>query len=455
MRKIFLTTISALALFCGTAGAQTPEKNSVLETMVVGAAASLQAGDMETASKHLEYLDRHFPGNDAVNYYLGICYAAKGKLPEAEARMRAAVQADSTNVWYQDYLASILLSEGKNVEGGRIYLDLMEKYPAKYTNAYTLTLLGNSNLSQYRDSLALKNFEDALAISPDYVPAILGQGEAYRMMGNYPGFFTSVNTMVSNPDLNPKAKSDYVSELLQHIDYKFYTVWKDQLDSLVNTCAKVHPGDSSCLMLAGYWYYGTDRKEKGRGYFDEYLSYHPEDLNAHYIHLQMLMDEGSTAREIIDECEEIVRIGGEKNPKVTPALATIGDTYYHVGQSKNAYKAYDRALKANPEYLPVLNNYAYYLSLEGKKLKKAESMSRITVDKDPDNPTYLDTYGWILYLRGQPQKAKPVFKHAMLYGGRDSSVITEHYAKVLEALGEDELAKSFYMLSESRKKEGK
>ena len=41
----------------------------------------------------------------------------------------------------------------------------------------------------------------------------------------------------------------------------------------------------------------------------------------------------------------------------------------------------------------------------------------------------------------------------MLYGGRDSKVILEHYATVLEALGENDLAKSFRMLAEQKKAE--
>ncbi len=88
----------------------------------------------------------------------------------------------------------------------------------------------------------------------------------------------------------------------------------------------------------------------------------------------------------------------------------------------------------------MLNNYAYYLSVEGKKLKKAYAMSRKTIEKEPDNPTYLDTFGWILYLQGKPLEAKPFFKHAMLYGGKDSAVILDHYAEVLYALEEYDLA---------------
>ena len=67
-------------------------------------------------------------------------------------------------------------------------------------------------------------------------------------------------------------------------------------------------------------------------------------------------------------------------------------------------------------------------------------MSKVTVEKEPDNATYLDTFGWILYLMGRPAEAKPYFKHAMLYGGKESAVILDHYAEVLYALKEYDLA---------------
>ena len=459
MRKLVLIVAALLFLIPGRAGAQesspTPaaeaRQKSVLETMLIGAVASMQSGDVDTAIKHLEYLNRNFPGNDAVNYWLGISYAMKGRDTEAETCLEAAAKADSTNLWYWDNLANLYFSTGKGEKAAGIYLDLLKKAPGKYTNAYTLTLLGNQALAEYKDSLALETFDKALALSPDYTPAILGKSEIYRMQGNVPGFFASVNEMVQNPALNPSAKCDYVNQLLQHIDYNFYQLWRPQLDSLVSGCATVHPADSSALRLAGSWFYGTERKEKGREYFTRFVQAYPESIDAQFLQLQVLMDEGATARQIIDQCENIIRVGGEKNPRVMPALATIGDTYHQLGQDKNAFKAYERALKADPEYLPVLNNYAYYLCLSGKKLKKAEAMSKITVEKDPDNATYLDTYGWILYQRKKYQQAKPYFKHAMLYGGRDSAVILEHYAKVLDALGENDLAKSFYMLAEKKK----
>jgi Tfp pilus assembly protein PilF len=126
--------------------------------------------------------------------------------------------------------------------------------------------------------------------------------------------------------------------------------------------------------------------------------------------------------------------------KTLSALSGMGDMYHLLGDNKNAYKCYDQALKVNPEYAPVLNNYAWYLCLEGKQLKKALKMSRKTIELEPKNATYLDTYGWILHLTGKSLEAKMFFKQAMLYGGKESATIMAHYVVVLEALGEKELA---------------
>ena len=77
-------------------------------------------------------------------------------------------------------------------------------------------------------------------------------------------------------------------------------------------------------------------------------------------------------------------------------------------------------------------------------------MSKVTVEKDPHNSTYLDTFGWFLYLQGKALEAKPFFKHAMLYGGKESVVILDHYAEVLFALKEYDLAFVYWTQAQSR-----
>jgi tetratricopeptide (TPR) repeat protein len=338
------------------------------------------------------------------------------------------------------------------MESSEIYLDLLEKNPSLYTNAYTLTLLGDRYLSQYKDSLAINSYNRALVYSPDYIPAIIGRAEANRMRGNIPAFFVDAHTFIKEPDVRPSAKSAYINQILKYVDYRFFRSWGAQLDTLVNSCVKTHPTDSSALKLAGSWYYSTERKELGRSYFDRLVKEYPKDLEAHYIRLSLLFD-GGNMKDVLDQCNKIIEIGGEKNPKVLPALSTAGDCWHALGNDRKAMKIYDKVLRIDPENVPTLNNYAYYLSLSGKKLKKAEKMSRITIEKEPNNPSYLDTYGWILHLLGRSEEAKPYFKKAMVYGGKDSVEVLEHYSIVLKALGEEELSQYYKSLAENKKAE--
>ena len=67
-------------------------------------------------------------------------------------------------------------------------------------------------------------------------------------------------------------------------------------------------------------------------------------------------------------------------------------------------------------------------------------MSKKVISANPDNATYLDTFGWILHLLGQNKEAKTVFKRAILFGGKGSAVILNHYADVLSDLGEEDSA---------------
>jgi tetratricopeptide (TPR) repeat protein len=148
--------------------------------------------------------------------------------------------------------------------------------------------------------------------------------------------------------------------------------------------------------------------------------------------------------EALKDYEAILRLHPKDTTVMKVTYSSMGDLYHQMNDSKNSYKCYEKALKIDPDYNPVLNNYAYYLSLEGKNLKKAKEMSGKTITSEPDNPTYLDTYAWILHLMGQDIEAKAIFKHAMLYGGKESKTILEHYAIVLDALGEKDLANIYY-----------
>ena len=447
--KGFLSILSAVLVCCVSYATDLREKVNVENALIDVVKDICLYGDYDKAAEQLDKLALRDSTNGAIFFYLGRCKLSNVKLNEAKDALEKACALDPGNDDYAEELAKVYGTVGNGKAATDIYLKLLEKNPAKYRNAYTLTILADQQLYSFKDSMALDNYEAALLYDPGYAPAILGKSEVYRTRGNLPAFFTAIRDFTTDPAIAPYPKCEYVNSILQHVDGRTYQTWNAQLDSMVTDCVKTHPSDSSALKLAGRWFYGTGDKERGIRYFDSLIELYPSSIEAHFIKLQLL-SEDDDYQGMIAECKTILSLAdGDKEYKL-PALSTIGDCYYSLGQKKTAYSWYDKALKENPGYLPVLNNYAYYLSLDRQRLSKAEKMSRTTIEKEPDNPTYLDTYGWILHLRGKDKEAKPHFKHAMLYGGKENPEVLRHYSEVLKALGENDLSDYYRDLSEKK-----
>ena len=413
MRKSVLYMI--LLLFCCTLRAQTPDGTDLFLT----ATAAYAEENYAQAKELLVRLHEQDPADDAVNYYLGLCEMALRELDAAEEHLLAAAQLDSTNTWYVYALATLYDARRNQVRAGEYLEKLVKMNPTLYNNANTLAMVADSKVVARQDSLALRYYDQALEMDPEYAPAQLGRVELLRRMGNFVPFFSGLEDFIRNEAVRPEIKSNYLTVMMDNIDSPFFWVWGDTINRLVDLDLEMHPEDYDIQML------------KLR------MCYIKQDWQA-----------------VLDQCmrmAEMARAEGNKE-HLGEALSIAGDVWYQqLLDKKKAYETYEEALKADPDRTSVLNNYAYYLCLEGKSLRKALKMSRRTVELEPDNATYLDTYGWLLYLLKRPKEAKPYFKHAMLYGGKDSATILEHYSKVLEALGETDLSIYYKNLAEQKK----
>ncbi len=102
------------------------------------------------------------------------------------------------------------------------------------------------------------------------------------------------------------------------------------------------------------------------------------------------------------------------------------------GKKKTLYALYERVLELDPYNMSVLNNYAYHLATHGGDLTKAEQMSAITIREEPNNPTCLDTYGWIMHLKGQDELAKFYLNKALWNAKSEENILV--IRKHLEAI---------------------
>lgn len=423
-----------------------------------------------------EKLLEDFPKKSDLYFDLVETYAAQAEYEKALATLKEIETVFGMTESIAMYRFNLLRMLGRQEDAFKS----LEDYNREFSSPYVLTTLADYQMSMYNDSTALAYYDEALDLAPDYAPALVGKAETLRLTRKYDEYFDILGRYVSGPESPAAAKSDYLMAVVQRTDPKFIGSFMPQIDSVMEKALKVHPADSMMLQTAAVYYYSTGRNDEAKKHFKANLQAWPESLSARAAFVEFLMyaedwddlsKEGRAAFEkfpqetaflemasvgdynlkeydkVLDICLKVLEVAPEDSSKTLRAWSTMGDIYHQLGDDKKAYKAYDKALKINPDYVYVLNNYAYYLSEEGRKLKKAYNMSKRTIEAEPDNATYLDTFGWILYLQGKPLEAKPFFKHAMLYGGKDSVVIMDHYAEVLYALKEYDLAMVYWNMA--------
>ena len=541
-RRILLAGL--LSLLCSLAFAQN------VENQLMDAVALYNNRNFAQSRTLLQTLSKAAPDNDAVWYYLGLDEAMLGNADAAASHFRKAVELDPHNYWYKRRLADLYQAAGEDEmviqmdesilaefpDKTEVLYDLLGLYLKKeefekalrtlddiektagpseqatrtrydilrqlnrdeeaiqtlvdfndqYTSPSILSMMGDYYLSERRDSLSLACYEEALRTQSDYVPALLGKSEVYRLGRRYPEYFKTLDEFIDNGNVPVEAKGMYVGNLIRSLDPKLINLHRDGFDEVVDRLVDRHPSDTAALATAGGYFYATGQLDKGVDCFKKAADLYPGSLNQTVSCIQILMmaERWTEVRDrciaafdrfqelgfmeylnsanyylkdydaVIRNCRYLIAREPKNTELVKNCWSQIGDMHHLLGDTKSAYKAYDHALKLDPSYAPVLNNYAYYLSEEGKQLKKALSMSKKTVEAEPDNATYLDTYAWILHLLGKDKEAKPYFKHAMLYGGKDSAVIMDHYAEVLYVLGEYDLAQVYWSQAKAKNTEG-
>jgi len=546
-----MTRHSLIIIIASVIGFLLPGTLKAQDAELVDVVQLYQDGQYQSARAKASAIAKQYPDYDAAYYYMGLCDLFLNNAELAQAELKTASTLDPKNYWYRDRLAVAYSATGDddltidtyetilkdfpkqtdayyalvnlylkhnqldkaleamdNIEtvAGKseqitmtkyeIYLHqnkpeeakkVLEDFNRDYSSAEVVSVLGDHVLAEYADSLALGYYQEALALDKSYAPALLGKAEVYRIRRDYPSYFETMREFVSNTDIDPRSKSQYLSALVQQADARFAQNFKKDLDDLYSTSLSLHNADSTLLQSAAVYYYRTDRKDAAMDVLERCADLYPSSLSstATYLQVTALSEEWERLSEasdkamerfpkevgilqykssacyyledykgVIDVSQKMIDMHPNDTSVTIPALSNIGDMYHQLGDAKSAYKIYDKVLKMRPDYVQVLNNYAYYLSVENKNLKKAYQMSKITVEKEPDNSTYLDTFGWILYLQGKALEAKPFFKHAMLYGGKESAVILDHYAEVLYALKEYDLAKVYWNQAKAKNTNG-
>lgn len=155
-------------------------------------------------------------------------------------------------------------------------------------------------------------------------------------------------------------------------------------------------------------------------------------------------------QEVLTICDEGLAYIVD-NPQLEGQIIMLqGEAHYNLGNSEEAFSLFDKALGLDPGNYIVMNNYAYYLSLAGENLDKAERMSGKVIQQYPDNATYLDTHAWVLFKQKNYKLARFYMESALKNGGDENPVLLEHYGDILFMLDKKMEAIEFWQKARNK-----
>jgi tetratricopeptide (TPR) repeat protein len=424
------------------------------------------------------------PNNTELYVLLSESYRADGDLPKAIEALNQLEQIMGMNekISLQKFqLYTLLKQEDKAFDEIKKYI---QKYP---TEIKYQILLGNLYMEAGRTNDAFITYSKAKAYDPEDPYLIISMAEYYEATDNKAAAENELHTALISPKMDVETKlailGQYVTTLQENKkDTKVAT-------PLFDTLMLQHPQEPELNLMYGNLMMIQGNKDDARFQYQIYaeanptnpagweqmlmtafpdsvdlsinicktaISYIPEGSQFYfYLGLSQYLKKEYT--EALTSLQDGIAYVDKNNVRLlSDFYGQIGDLYFHMEKKDSAYISYDKALKYNPSNIGVLNNYSYYLSLDKKDLDKAEKMSSLTVKAEPDNPTYLDTYGWVLFQRGIYSMAKIYLGKAVEYTKEKkeelSSEVLEHYGDVLYMTDEKEKALEYWIKAKEQEK---
>jgi tetratricopeptide (TPR) repeat protein len=439
-------------------------KNQLARALVVNGKYD-QATDMYTA---LMREDSHNPLNytmlAALYDYAGQPFTAISILDSAEYKLG---RMDALSNYKRQLLINVHLYD-KAIEESE---SLIKDYPYDDENYVVLAELYSM---MGKDSLALENYKEALRIDSTNIATLKSVGEYYRMRDNTGSYLAMVKRMFESDAMPLEEKVSMFGSLTANIDF-----YRDNFFSLNAIASRLwvkYPDNYSVLdlyathlissgeLLAALVLYKNyieanpaklepymivmdiesymQRPDSVARYSNLALSHFPDNTDL-YIRRGFALDNIKDTKGALKAYRQAYRHAGSDSLR-SAVTGIIGDMYYEHGRHTKSYRLYDKALKMYPDNAAVLNNYAYFVSEDGREYEKALAMSARANEIEQGNATYLDTQAWILYRLGRYEEAKTIMLKAISLDVTDSAVLLLHYGDILYELKEYFMAKRYW-----------
>lgn len=465
---------------------QVPQGQEALEKAVANAPdnywysqglASLyqQQNELDKAVTLLEQMVVRFPAKQDPLFNLLDLYGRQEKYDEVISTLNRLEKRMGKNEQLSMEKFRIYLQMKDDKKAFQEIESLVQEYPMDMRYQ---VILGDVYLQNGKKQEAYDVYQKVLAAESDNPMAIFSMASYYKQTGQEELYQQQLDTLLLNKKVTPDTKVGVMRQMI--VENEQADKDSTQIIALFDRIMKQEQDDPQIPMLYAQYLLSKNMEAESVPVLEQVVDLDPTNKAARmmligaavkkedykqiikvcepgieatpdalefYYYLAVAYNQAEKPDSVISICKRALEhtTADSKKEIVSDFYSILGDMYHTQKQMKEAYAAYDSALVYNPSNIGALNNYAYYLSVERRDLDKAEEMSYKTVKAEPNNATYLDTYAWILFEKGNYAEARIYIDNAMKSeGGDKSDVIVEHCGDIYYMTGDVDGALTYW-----------
>jgi tetratricopeptide (TPR) repeat protein len=397
----------------------------------------LAKGDTKKALEVLQRLDQTYPDAPVVKYKLALAYLKNNDMNQAAVALDQAV---SINPDYDD--AVLLLGQTNLVTGhGDKVIEplsrLLRKRP-DLTNAALLLASAYGSLDRFDDAAAVLNNQAQLTPNDPQPQIALGLTLRRAKRND-----EAREAFEKAAQLSP----DNLFLLDQLVELDLLEKHFDAARERIRRQFQKTPDSPSAHFWEGKILAGEEKWDSAQAELQKTLQLDP-NFGAAYDFLIRTYIASNKLPQAVDELKALL----SKAPNDTPALMTLALVYEQMKDFPKARDAYERLLSIQSNFVPALNNLAYLYTEHLNNLDKAYELARKARELAGNDASVGDTFGWVLYKRGDYQQALPILQESAQKAA-DSPVIQFHLGMTAYMMGQTDLARAAFKKAASAAKD--
>jgi len=334
------------------------------------------------------------PEAASAHYYKGYSHYEKGELGKAREALSEALQRNPEHVRTKILLAEIHLRE-QNYTQARQEAEAVVAMaaPEDYAHRYHATrIIGDIQLRQEQFDEAREAFQSLVEMAPKNPTGHYRLGLLDRFEGELDSAMASFQRAL---DISPTLMDAFSNVILIHLSRKEY-------DQAIGKCdAQLEKAGDNVLARAMIHNFKgrthTIRKDldAAEASFKSSIEASPNFAPSYYALAGLYLRKGE-ADEAIAQYEDIL----EKSPNQARPHMMLGIIYDSKKEREKAEEHYRKALEIDPKFAPAANNLAYLLADQDKDLELALGYAQTARENLSNDPSVMDTLGWVYYKKG-------------------------------------------------------